>query len=150
MSGAGQVILLIEHNEDDILIFRRALKAVGWEGQLCVVDGLIRARAFLTGLSADGERRGEARPDLIVCDMKLPGEDCLEILKWLSADSRFRGIPCVIFAGPAQPDERRTALRLGATAFVDKPSGFPLTCERVKEMLAYLPSLPDEEEQSPA
>ena len=73
-------------------------------------------------------------PDVIVLDLRLPGESGAELCARLKADEATRAIPIVLLTG-ADPEEARRAQRSGAEALVHKPFS-PLELLAVVERLA--------------
>lgn len=76
-------ILIVEDNLDLLSLLRRVLRAEGYEVIVAVTgeEALIRA---------------EDLPDLILMDIRLPGEiDGLEATRRLKADPRFTQVPIV-------------------------------------------------------
>ena len=63
------------------------------------------------------ERR---RPDLVVLDLRMPGEGGVELCRTLKADEGTREIPIVLLTG-AESEEIRAAKRAGADEVVRKP-----------------------------
>ena len=89
--------------------------------------------ALLAGDGYEGLRMAkEARPDLILLDFFMPGEDGFEVLAQLKADPELRGIPVVIFTVLVREESQRQALEMGAAAYVTKPFdiGEVITCIR--------------------
>jgi DNA-binding NtrC family response regulator len=60
----------------------------------------------------------EGPPDLVLLDLRMPGETGLELLARLP---RPLPAPVVVLSGEASPAEAVQALKLGATDFVEKP-----------------------------
>jgi two-component system nitrogen regulation response regulator NtrX len=60
----------------------------------------------------------EGPPDLVLLDLRMPGETGLE---WLARLPRPLPAPVVVLSGEASPAEAVQALKLGATDFVEKP-----------------------------
>jgi ribonuclease P protein subunit RPR2 len=60
------------------------------------------------------------RPDVIVLDLSLPGEDGAEICARLKSNSRTRGIRIVLLTA-ADPERAQQARRAGAEALLHKP-----------------------------
>jgi DNA-binding NtrC family response regulator len=60
----------------------------------------------------------EGPPDLVLLDLRMPGETGLELLARLP---RPLPAPVVVLSGEASPSEAVQALKLGATDFVEKP-----------------------------
>jgi CheY-like chemotaxis protein len=83
---------------------------------------LRRCNAVVT--TADSAREAHLRvaerpPDVIVCDIAMPGEDGYAFLRDLrAADHR---IPVVALTAFGRPEDRDRALRSGFNAFLKKP-----------------------------
>jgi len=57
--------------------------------------------------------------DLVLCDMRLPDGDGLELLNWLQA--RRAGLPCAVITAHGNVETAVRALKLGAFDFLSKP-----------------------------
>ena len=62
-------------------------------------------------------------PDVVLLDMRLPGEDGIEILRALRRNRNLEHVAIIIFSGDAAPAIRERALAAGADRFVLKPIG---------------------------
>jgi len=76
--------------------------------------------------AADGETALCAalaeRPDAVLLDVSLsPGVSGFDVLERLKKDPRTSSIPVIVLTARTHPDERATALRLGAACFLTKP-----------------------------
>jgi len=78
---------------------------------------------FRVTAAATGEAGFEAarlqKPDLVLCDLRLPGLDGLEILQRLRVECP--GLPVVVVSGTGILSDAVEALRNGASDFVTKP-----------------------------
>ena len=74
-------------------------------------------------------------PDLIVCDVMLPGQDGLAIARTLKSDVRTSHIPIVLLTARATPDQQIAGLRTGVDAYVTKPFHLPLLLEQMDTLL---------------
>lgn len=77
-------------------------------------------------IEADNGRQGlaaarEHRPDLILCDITMPGLDGHGVLRELRADPRTAGIPLVFLTARGQKNDFRTGMNLGADDYLVKP-----------------------------
>jgi DNA-binding NarL/FixJ family response regulator len=63
----------------------------------------------------------EQRPDLVLCDIMLPGMDGLEILARLRADAATRGMPFIFLTAKGEPRDIRAGMNLGADDYLPKP-----------------------------
>ena len=75
---------------------------------------------------------GEADPDAVVCDLRMPGMDGLEFCRELK--KRDFKPPVIIFSGYVSPEAAAEAKGLGVTALIEKPT--PL-----KEFVALIRSV---------
>ena len=60
-------------------------------------------------------------PDLILCDIVLPGKDGLEVIKILKGDHRTNHIPVILLTARATQSDKVLGLALGADAYLYKP-----------------------------
>ena len=75
-------------------------------------------------------------PDLVVCDIHLPGLDGLEIARQLRADAALRAIPLIAVTASAMVGDRQSVLAAGFDAYIAKPI-VPETF--VRQIEAFLP-----------
>jgi DNA-binding response OmpR family regulator len=77
---------------------------------------------FDTILAEDGaamrRRVAERRPDLVVLDLTMPGEDGLTLARWLRAQGST-GI--IMLTAMAEPTDRIVGLEIGADDYIGKP-----------------------------
>jgi len=96
-----------------------------------------------TGLLALGFENGKElkaalakqRPDLILLDIMLPGENGIEILKKLRADPSTRQIPVVMLTAKGTEYDKVIGLDSGADDYIVKPFGMMELIARVKAIL---------------
>jgi CheY-like chemotaxis protein len=78
------------------------------------VDGVASAEEALTRLK-------DARPDMIVTDVKLPDMDGFSLYDAVLGMEEYRAIPFVFITGYNDPKAVDRVTRLGAVAYVMKP-----------------------------
>jgi signal transduction histidine kinase/CheY-like chemotaxis protein len=100
-----------------------------------VVDDVAANRALLLDLlgaldfqmqEADtGEaalaRVAEARPDLVLLDMVMPGMDGVEVTSRLRGAAATKDLPVVVVSASATAEDEERAMAVGANAFLTKP-----------------------------
>lgn len=73
----------------------------------------------------DGDEALEAvlndRPDVVVCDVMMPGMDGLTVLRNLRSNPRTSKIPFVVVSAKAQRSDVKAALDMGADRYITKP-----------------------------
>ena len=73
--------------------------------------------------SAEEARRGMEKelPDLISLDLALPGEDGLDLLRWLKETTSTRNLPVLVVSGRDRVQDRILGLETGADDYLVKP-----------------------------
>ena len=117
----GQDILVVE---DDSTIALGLVTALQHER--------FTVRHAATGeLALDAVR--EQSPDLILCDIMLPGIDGLHVMKVVKAE--FPGIPIIMLTAKSDEIDRVMGLEMGADDYVTKPFSVREVVARVKARL---------------
>lgn len=75
------------------------------------------------------------KPDLIILDIMLPGEDGVELLKFLKAGPDTRDIPVIMATAKGMEYDKVQSLDLGADDYLVKPFGMMEMVSRVKAVL---------------
>lgn len=61
------------------------------------------------------------KPDLVICDVKMPGVQGIEMLSWMRNNQSVHDIPLIILTGNGGPHARAEAIDAGASGFLEKP-----------------------------
>jgi CheY-like chemotaxis protein len=122
MSPSPQPILLVEDNDDEVLLIRRALAKAGLELPIHVaVDGL-QAMDYLGGVGPYEDRQRHPMPAFVLLDLKLPYVHGFEVLAWIRRqDSPLRDLVVIIMTSSPEERDRRRSTELGARAYLVKP-----------------------------
>lgn len=92
------------------------------------------AKGFCSG--ADMRKQLETeKPDLLILDVMLPGEDGVEILKRLKASAGTERIPVIMATAKGTEYDKVQSLDLGADDYLVKPFGMMEMVSRVKAVL---------------
>lgn len=108
--------LLIDDDQDDQEIFELALKDSGLNME-CVMSN--NASEALQKLTQDDT----FLPNYIFLDLNMPRINGIQLLTEIKKISRLQNIPVVIYSTSSHPKDKDATLKLGATAFITKPSG---------------------------
>ena len=60
------------------------------------------------------------KPDLIICDIQMPGLDGYDVLRILRQNPKTKKIPLIFVTGAVTERDRHFALELGANDYLDK------------------------------
>jgi DNA-binding response OmpR family regulator len=93
-----------------------------------VISGFLRKHDFEIMVAADG-KDGIAIaltrvPDLIVCDLAMPGMGGYEMLAALRSEPKLADIPVIFLTGESEPEQVREGMNLGADDYLTKPVNF--------------------------
>ena len=119
-----QRILFIEDDEDIRDNVLEILEAEGLEG-------------IAASTGEDGLRLAlEAPPDLILCDITLPGMDGYAVIRAVSEYPQTEGVPFIFVSARAERSDVRHGMNLGADDYITKPFARTELLETVRSRLA--------------
>lgn len=118
------VILLVEDQENDIQLIRRAFVKAQIPNPLQVVRDGEEAMAYLAGEKQFSNRAEFPLPKLILLDLKMPGLDGFEVLKWIRSQPGLRSLIVVVLTSSDHIRDVNEAYGLGANSFMVKPMDF--------------------------
>lgn len=118
------VILLVDDNEDDVLLIRRAFAQGKILNSLHVVRSGPEAIAYLNGSGKYADRSEFPLPSLVLLDIKMPGMDGFEVLQWIRRGSLVPTLRVVMLTSSDLMRDVNTAYQLGANSFLIKPLDF--------------------------
>lgn len=86
-------ILLVDDDEGDVLLAKRALDDGNFFKTVHVVKDGVEAMAFL---KQQGRYADAPRPDVILLDLNMPRKDGREVIREIKQDRDLRSIPVVV------------------------------------------------------
>lgn len=110
----------------DLMIY--ALNSAGFEAM-----GFMDATEFFRALQTE-------RPELVMLDIMLPGEDGITILKKLRGNPATAGIPVIMATAKGTEYDKVIGLDTGADDYLAKPFGMMEMVSRVKAVLRRVSS----------
>jgi len=128
------LILLVDDDEVDILMFRRAFAKAGLAYPLVVARRGQDAIDYLAGAGEFGDRSKHPLPSYVLLDLKLPRVSGLDILTWMRRTDAVKNIPVSILSGSAQGDDIERSMAMGIESYLVKPAAFPELLEIVQEL----------------
>lgn len=125
-------LLLVEDNPMDVDLALRAFRKRNLANRVDVARDGEEALAWLPRWEA-----GEARPAVILLDLKLPKIDGLEVLRRLKSHPDLRSIPVVVLTTSAESADMRSAYAIGANSYIVKPVDFDKFVEVAAQIDLY-------------
>jgi len=117
-------LLLVDDNPTNLQVLYQALEAEGYE--------LLVAQSGEEALTT----AKEARPQLILLDINMPGIDGYETCRRLKADSETNESVVVFLSARGDVKDKVQGLELGAVDYIGKPFQFEEVVARVRKHLA--------------
>lgn len=106
--------------------------------QELIIYALTSANFNVIGFSSSKEfylKLNDSKPDLIILDIMLPGEDGISILKNLKSNIQTQDIPIIMLTAKSSELDKITGLDLGADDYITKPFSVLELISRIKAVL---------------
>jgi two-component system OmpR family response regulator len=120
-------ILIVDDDRDIRTLLADYLETNGYRAW-CAADGVAMWKML-----------GEARPDLVVLDLNLPGDDGLTLCRKLRAEST---IPVIMLTARNEPLDRILGLEMGADDYLAKPFEPRELLARIRSVLRRSHAMP--------
>ena len=112
-------IVLIEDEDSMGEVTQLLLESCGYE--VCVAADGAQGLRLVRALS----------PNMVICDVNMPGMGGLEVLRTLRQTDATRDLPVIFLSGFISEGQKKEALALGTSAFLGKPCSF----EEMKQVI---------------
>ncbi|MFT7723310.1 MAG: response regulator [Roseateles sp.] len=93
--------------------------------ELHALSEMLTKRGYSVRTAENGEeamkRLAEARPDLILMDVVMPGQNGFQLTRTITRDERFVGVPVIMCTSKGQETDKVWGMRQGASDYVVKP-----------------------------
>ena len=67
------------------------------------------------------DRLGDSQPDLIICDVIMPGRDGYQVCQQIKSSSEWLHLPVILLTGTFEPFDRDRAIAAGCSEIITKP-----------------------------
>jgi signal transduction histidine kinase/AraC-like DNA-binding protein len=115
-------ILIIEDN-DDLRLYLQAQLAKKYDVLVAENSNLALQQVF------------DNLPDLVICDVVIPGKNGLEVTKILKSDVRTAHIPIVLLTARSEDNQKIEGLKTGADAYMTKPFNIQYLQQTMESLL---------------
>lgn len=131
---ADKTILLVDDNEHDVFLTRRALQQSSIANRLVVAHDGEEALDYLMGRGRHAGRNVGEMPMLTLLDLKMPRLGGLEVLQHIRANSQTMYLPVVILTASREERDKLASYANGCNAYVTKPVDFAQFAEAVRQL----------------
>ncbi len=119
----AQRILVVDDDQQIVRLVRSYLEQAG----------------MIVMVAYDGETAmhmiKKERPDLVILDIMMPGQNGWSITRWLRADSHLADIPILMLTAKVEDTDKISGLEIGADDYMTKPFNPLEVVARVKAIL---------------
>jgi CheY-like chemotaxis protein len=137
-SALPRIWLLVEDDENDYLLLRRALQRSDPGAVLFWVKDGTEAQDFLLGRERFKDRALCPTPAVVLSDLKMPRCSGLELVLWIRQQPALRTIPFIMFSSSDQAADVGSAYQDGANWYLAKPSTFQELIEMLRRLAENL------------
>jgi len=137
-STDGKLFLLVEDSLDDAFLieieFRRSELA-----RLCIVREGQAAIDYLQGKFPYDDRKEYPLPNVILLDLKMPGKDGFDVLRWIRRQplDQVGLTPISVLSASVAVEDVKLAYQLGANLFMTKPADGEELRERIRLLTKF-------------
>jgi len=107
------LVLAADDSADDYLLIEQGFRNMERIRLVGRVDDGAEVIAYLKGEGIYAARQKFPFPDLLLLDLKMPGIDGLDVLRWLQTQS-FPELVVIVLSGSERREDMNLALQLGA------------------------------------
>jgi len=127
-------VLLIEDNEGDILLTRKAIGMCNVETDIHVAKNGREGLEFLYKMK---ENVDKPTPDLVLLDLNMPEVNGIEVLKEVKKNSILKKIPVIVLTTSTSDTDIIESYNLNANSYISKPIDFFRFGEAISKLLNY-------------
>jgi CheY-like chemotaxis protein len=116
-----RAILLVEDNEDDVFLMKRALQGANVVNPLYVVEDGQEALDYLGGAGKFADRDSYPLPVVVFLDLKLPYISGHDVLAWTRRQKELESLVVIVLTSSNEASDLSRCYALGANSYLVKP-----------------------------
>ncbi len=118
------LILLVEDDANDAVLVQRAFARAGLKNPIERIATGMECLDYLNGGPPFSDRLRYPLPAMVLLDIKMPGMDGFDVLRWIRQQPQFAKLCVVMLTGVDEISKVNLAYQLGADSFLIKPLDF--------------------------
>jgi DNA-binding response OmpR family regulator len=123
MAANPKTIMVVEDEPDTAEMFSEMMRLSGYR--------VVKSLGGMNALNLIVEEK----PDAIMLDVMMPELSGLDILRFLQSNPELATIPVIVVSARSLPNDVRSGLEAGASAYLTKPVSFVELKKTVEEVL---------------
>jgi len=141
------ILLVAEDDENDVFLLKRAFNKLGINLPCYFCKDGVEAMAYLKGEGQFADRIAHPFPRALITDLKMPGCNGFDLLRWLQEHPECNLIPKIVLSSSAMAADIKLAYQLGTNCYFTKSTNFERLLELVRITHSFwstaeLPELP--------
>ncbi|HMG94118.1 MAG TPA: response regulator [Chryseolinea sp.] len=121
------IILYIDDDEDDLVLFQAAMVEVDPSCQYFQASDGKKGLSMLQSIT----------PDYIFLDVNMPCMSGLTVLETIRADKQLRDIPTIMFSTTIRAEDELVYRNKGANGCIEKPNTFHELCNILRSVFSH-------------
>ncbi|MGH7870639.1 MAG: response regulator [Candidatus Binatia bacterium] len=117
----NRTLLLVEDNEDDVFLMKRALRDAHVTNPLCVVEDGQEAVDYLGGSGKFADRENYPLPAVVFLYLKLPYISGHDVLAWIRQQKPLESLVVIVLTSSNEASDLSRCYSLGANSYLVKP-----------------------------
>lgn len=115
-------ILVAEDSSDYAMFMKLALRETGQTNCVHFVENGEEVISYLEAQGKYRDRRAFPFPAMLLLDLKMPGMDGFDVLRWMQQNPSLRVFPTIVLSSSVLDADVKQAYALGANAYLGKPA----------------------------
>ena len=133
-SAQPRIWLLVEDDENDYLLLRRALQRADATARLFWVKDGAEAKEYFRAEKRFSDRAAYPLPAVVLSDLKMPRCSGLELVQWIRHELGLRALPFIMFSSSDQASDVGLAYEDGVNWYLAKPTTFQDLVEMLRRL----------------
>ena len=131
-------ILLVDDNENDLFLLRRAFAKAASDLPLQEVHNGVEALAYLSGAHPYSDRKQFPLPAVMLLDLNMPKGNGFDLLTQVRSKAGLRRLSVIVLTSSALTEDIERALDCGASAYLVKPSSFETLVAMIRSLRDWI------------